>query len=65
MQCMNDFHIEFFQSRQVTLKDGGESDTSVYKRERQGKQNCFPPSLGSLIDVARHPLEIQKRGKMM
>jgi hypothetical protein len=62
---MNDFHIEFFRSRQVTLQDGGDSDTFVYKRERQGKRNFFPPSLGSLIDVARHPLEFQKRGKMM
>jgi len=65
MQCMNDFHIVFFRSRQVTLKDAGESDTSVYKREKQRKQKFFPPRMGSLIYVAMRPPEIQKRGKMM
>jgi len=59
MQCMNDFHIAFFRSRQVTLQDVEESDTFVYKRERQGQRNCFSASLGPLIDIARHPLDIQ------
>jgi len=56
---MNDFHIAFFRSRQVTLQDVEESDTFVYKRERQGQRNCFSASLGPLIDIARHPLDIQ------